>query len=159
MRSPCSKRIAALLVAAFLGGAVAACGDDPVRPRADVEGLVIRQSQTVVAEVTPDAGAVGALEVEEGETSEVFFIVFTDADGLPLEMEDDEFVILRDFDDTIVGVDQVSEGSPGFQLIGVQGGQTSLVVELARGDPSDPDAATSVYVTPEGVFVGVTGVV
>lgn len=159
MRSPCSKRIAVLLVAAVLGGAAAACSDDPVQPRADVEGLFIRQSQTVMVEVTADGGAVGALDVEEGETSEVFFIVFTDADGLPLEMEDDEFVILRDFDDTIVSVEQVSPGSPGFQLVGLQGGQTSLVVELARGDPSDPDAATSVYVTPDEIFVGVAGLV
>lgn len=159
MRSPCSKRIGVLLLAALVGGAVAACGDDGVRPRPDVEGLFIRQGQTVVAEVTPDGGAVGLLEVEEGETSDVFFTVFTEANGLPLEMEDDEFVILRDFDDTIIGVQQVSPGSPGFQIVGLQGGQTSLVVELARGDPSDPGAATSVYVTPDPIPVGVTGIV
>lgn len=160
MRSPRSRRIAVLLLTVLLSGAMAACSDDGVAPRAAVEGLFIRVDQnTVVAEVTPDGGTTGLLEVEEGQRSEVFFIVFTDIDGLPVELEDDEFVILRDHDDTIVSVEQVSAGSQGFQLEGLQGGQTSLTIELAEGDPADPASATSVFVTPEPIPVGVTGIV
>lgn len=160
MTSPFSSRIAVLFLTVLLGGVVAACSDDGVAPRPSVEGLYIRVDQnTVVAEVTADGQATGLLAVDEGQRSEVFFIVFTDIDGLPLEPEDDEFVILRGYDDTIVTVDQVTPGSPGFQIEGLQGGQTSLTIELAEGDPSDPASSTTVYVTPEPVPVGVTGIV
>lgn len=155
MRDLRSKRVVVLLLAALLGGGALACDDDD-EPRPEIEGLFIRLGQDIVAEVPADGVAEGLLALQQDQTSDVFFIVFTDAEGIGVELTAEEFVILTIADESVATVQQVSEGSQGFQLTGLQGGVTTgLTIELARGDPSDP---TTVYITPDPVPVAVTGV-
>lgn len=134
MRNRMSRNLFALMA---LTGVLAlgACDDDPTGPgddHSDPEGLVISMGGVTLVTVS-GSQITGELEIDAGEESAHMSVVFTDAVGDPIELDDDVYLEVEILDETLAEFEQDTPGEFGGHLHGVAQGETRAIFRLMHG--------------------------
>jgi hypothetical protein len=123
-------------LAALVGAlTLAACDDDPTGPdddHSDPEGLVIRMGGVTLVTVS-GTQITGELAIDVGEESADMSVEFTDADGDPIELDDDEYLEVEILVGSVAEFEQDTPGEFGGRLLGVAVGETGAIFRLMHG--------------------------